>query len=198
MGETPGPIPNPEAKTHSADGTAFVRMWESRTPPDNTKRVEAPPHTWRGLPTFNPTTTRRPGPPHARSRGRQPARPDHGPSRWSLPRRDLPRRHPAPGRTHPRGGGAVGANGILQRVFDCPICHEWFTKAPAERGVARVIDVPVVERVEAWISTGSISGDKLNQRRQAQPATDMLIDCVNSNFKLTGGGMLVCPVAAGG
>ena len=36
VGETPGPIPNPEAKTHSADGTAFVRMWESRTPPDNT------------------------------------------------------------------------------------------------------------------------------------------------------------------
>ena len=35
MGETPGPIPNPEAKTHSADGTAPGRVWESRTPPDN-------------------------------------------------------------------------------------------------------------------------------------------------------------------
>ena len=31
MGETPGPIPNPEAKTHSADGTAPGRVWESRT-----------------------------------------------------------------------------------------------------------------------------------------------------------------------
>src|SRR5690625_1809515 len=34
VGGTPGPIPNPEAKTHSADGTAPGRVWESRTPPD--------------------------------------------------------------------------------------------------------------------------------------------------------------------
>src|SRR3954469_22819055 len=32
--ETPGHIPNPEAKTLSADGTAGVTLWESRTPPD--------------------------------------------------------------------------------------------------------------------------------------------------------------------
>lgn len=32
-GETPGPIPNPEAKPTSADGTAPARVWESRTPP---------------------------------------------------------------------------------------------------------------------------------------------------------------------
>ena len=32
--ETPGPIPNPEAKLHCADGTAPARVWESRTPPD--------------------------------------------------------------------------------------------------------------------------------------------------------------------
>jgi hypothetical protein len=30
---TPGPIPNPEAKPSSADGTALVRVWESRSPP---------------------------------------------------------------------------------------------------------------------------------------------------------------------
>ena len=36
MGETPGPIPNPEAKAHCADGTALVRVWESRSPPDLT------------------------------------------------------------------------------------------------------------------------------------------------------------------
>jgi hypothetical protein len=30
--ETPGPIPNPEAKLFSADGTALGRVWESRTP----------------------------------------------------------------------------------------------------------------------------------------------------------------------
>ena len=34
VGETPGPIPNPEAKPTSADGTALVTVWESRTPPD--------------------------------------------------------------------------------------------------------------------------------------------------------------------
>src|SRR5687768_9008298 len=32
--ETPGPIPNPEVKPISADGTATDRLWESRTPPD--------------------------------------------------------------------------------------------------------------------------------------------------------------------
>src|ERR1700712_4937429 len=32
--ETPGHIPNPEAKTLSADGTAGETPWESRTPPD--------------------------------------------------------------------------------------------------------------------------------------------------------------------
>ena len=35
VGETPGPIPNPEAKTHSADGTAPGRVWESRSPPEH-------------------------------------------------------------------------------------------------------------------------------------------------------------------
>src|SRR3954471_16284111 len=32
--ETPGNIPNPEAKPLSADGTARETVWESRTPPD--------------------------------------------------------------------------------------------------------------------------------------------------------------------
>ena len=34
-GETPGPIPNPEAKPANANGTAPGRMWESRKPPTN-------------------------------------------------------------------------------------------------------------------------------------------------------------------
>jgi hypothetical protein len=34
VGETPGPIPNPEVKPYSADGTAWETVWESRTPPD--------------------------------------------------------------------------------------------------------------------------------------------------------------------
>ena len=32
-GVTPGPFPNPEAKSVSADGTAPGRVWESRSPP---------------------------------------------------------------------------------------------------------------------------------------------------------------------
>ena len=31
--ETPGPIPNPEAKPANADGTATGRLWESKKPP---------------------------------------------------------------------------------------------------------------------------------------------------------------------
>src|SRR3954463_2476124 len=42
-GETPGNIPNPEAKPTSADGTAPETVWESRTPPNT--------HTTRGPPT---------------------------------------------------------------------------------------------------------------------------------------------------
>lgn len=30
---TPGPFPNPEAKPVCADGTAPVRVWESKLPP---------------------------------------------------------------------------------------------------------------------------------------------------------------------
>src|SRR3954452_18892222 len=33
--ETPGPIPNPEVKPFSADGTARGTVWETRTSPDN-------------------------------------------------------------------------------------------------------------------------------------------------------------------
>lgn len=33
LGETPGPIPNPEAKTQHGNGTALGRVWESSTPP---------------------------------------------------------------------------------------------------------------------------------------------------------------------
>src|SRR5699024_1149786 len=45
--ETPGPIPNPEAKPLSADGTATARSWESRTPPDHTCQSSHPhPRGW--------------------------------------------------------------------------------------------------------------------------------------------------------
>ena len=39
MGEIPLPIPNREVKPHSADGTALVTVWESRSPP---RTVESP------------------------------------------------------------------------------------------------------------------------------------------------------------
>ena len=50
-GETPGPIPNPEAKPARADGTALGRVWESRLPP--TQQLHEAPRT--------PETPRRAG-----------------------------------------------------------------------------------------------------------------------------------------
>ena len=41
-GGTPGPIPNPEAKPSSADGTALDRVWESRSPPTSNVRDRVP------------------------------------------------------------------------------------------------------------------------------------------------------------
>ena len=38
QGETPGPIPNPEAKALHGDGTAPERVWESSAPPLHTIR----------------------------------------------------------------------------------------------------------------------------------------------------------------
>src|SRR5690606_17379663 len=45
--ETPGHIPNPEAKPLSADGTALETVWESRTPPDKHSQ-RAPDHHGQG------------------------------------------------------------------------------------------------------------------------------------------------------
>ena len=43
-GETPGPIPNPEAKPARADGTALGRVWESRLPPTQQLQTQHPAH----------------------------------------------------------------------------------------------------------------------------------------------------------
>ena len=52
-GETPGPIPNPEAKPARADGTAPGREWESRLPPTQQLHTYAPAHTmWAGAFSF--------------------------------------------------------------------------------------------------------------------------------------------------
>src|SRR4051812_14616209 len=72
-GETPGPIPNPEAKPFSADGTALVRGWESRTPPDFFR-----PKAFRssgGLSSFHAPGRNSNGPATASPRRRQAASP---------------------------------------------------------------------------------------------------------------------------
>ena len=59
--ETPGPIPNPEAKPAHADGTAPARVWESRTPPPPQPRGPPPVNTspvgGLATPTPPPATT---------------------------------------------------------------------------------------------------------------------------------------------
>ena len=57
QGETPGPIPNPEAKALHGDGTAPERVWESSAPPlshDTVPPGRAPTGS-RGDPLFSPT-----------------------------------------------------------------------------------------------------------------------------------------------
>src|SRR5712691_8969406 len=56
-GETPGPIPNPEVKPSSADGTALVTGWESRSPPRH--RGRRAPAESRGPSSFPSTFLRR-------------------------------------------------------------------------------------------------------------------------------------------
>ena len=92
-GETPGPIPNPEAKPARADGTAPGREWESRLPPTQQLHTH-PPH--------NTTVVRRV---LCHVRDYAPPRPH----RWT-PHCGQPRRHPSlahayenPGRNHPAG-----------------------------------------------------------------------------------------------
>ena len=53
QGETPGPIPNPEAKALHGDGTALERVWESSTPPLQTLGVPVE-HPAPGTPFFYP------------------------------------------------------------------------------------------------------------------------------------------------
>ena len=68
QGETPGPIPNPEAKALHGDGTAPERVWESSAPPlshDTVPPGRAPTGS-RGDPLFPPRTHGRHGTGHGR------------------------------------------------------------------------------------------------------------------------------------
>ena len=53
--ETPGPIPNPEAKPDSADGTAHESVWESKTPPQNHSYIKGLTNTGQALKQFTQT-----------------------------------------------------------------------------------------------------------------------------------------------
>ena len=74
--ETPGPIPNPEVKPPSADGTAHASVWESKTPPDNTPNAPTTHQLWgrNHTPTKNHHPSGRSGftPIRARGIGRSP------------------------------------------------------------------------------------------------------------------------------
>jgi hypothetical protein len=106
-GETPGPIPNPEVKPSSADGTAREAGWESRSPPRlfTKRRHCAALRRSRARPLRGPVRTwelaRRPGvrvPPGFRQdapRGGQPSTPDPPPGPIGPPLRSRP-----PARTH--------------------------------------------------------------------------------------------------
>lgn len=68
LGETPGPIPNPEAKPWHGDGTMPERTWESSTPPQP-HFTEGPGNTRSpGLPRI-PGTTQNPRHGHRRTGG---------------------------------------------------------------------------------------------------------------------------------
>ncbi len=74
--ETPGPIPNPEAKPASADGTALVRVWESRSPPNTTSHEspESPSPVTRGSRHCTHTRPAHTRPAHTRPAHTRPAR----------------------------------------------------------------------------------------------------------------------------
>ncbi len=117
--ETPGPIPNPEAKPFSADGTAPARVWESRTSPNTPRRspthqgagidvLNHPPHQEQGHPTREPPDHTRPTP--------KPLIPAHVtyPRTRHVRTYRLPQPEPTPTRTHhPRRPGLLTWSSVL-------------------------------------------------------------------------------------
>ena len=89
--ETPGPIPNPEAKPDSADGTAPARVRESRTPPSTHHTVGPRGAPQRSTPGAEPVAALKTTPPR-RNPSRGPARSSlhqephpTSPTRWHTP-----------------------------------------------------------------------------------------------------------------
>ncbi|CEF01977.1 hypothetical protein BLIC_a02463 [Bifidobacterium longum subsp. infantis] len=105
-GETPGPIPNPEAKAWHGDGTALDRVWESSTPPHHTyrkprylegtgaSRISGHSRAWGGV---------------SRVLGPQHLGPHPGPPRGRLPSKRKARNLLGPGRSIPSRPSAFWA-----------------------------------------------------------------------------------------
>lgn len=104
-GETPGPIPNPEAKAWHGDGTAPDRVWESSTPPHHTYRKPLGAHAPRGFPYIRnrprPEPARAPGPPRIPMRPTPGTIPGQPRRRGRTARRVRDRGSPTPGPPYP-------------------------------------------------------------------------------------------------
>ena len=101
-GETPGPIPNPEAKAWHGDGTAPERMWESSTPPHSPSQGPPVEHHAPGGSLLHPHPQK---PTHAQDAcgpARNPRSPAHTPTPDARPGRTTPKasRIPQPTRKH--------------------------------------------------------------------------------------------------
>src|SRR5918993_6115402 len=101
-GETPGPIPNPEAKPFCADGTARETAWESRTSPDIF--LDGEPRTW--LPIVVCPAVQREECPRGERGSRRERR---GPTRGRVPVRPCRRRVCWRRASSPAGGGRRSA-----------------------------------------------------------------------------------------
>ena len=102
-GETPGPIPNPEAKAWHGDGTAPERMWESSTPPHSPSQGPPVEHHAPGGSLYTPTPPQK-NHPHTRrlwTRAESPF-PAHTPTPGARPGRTTPKASqiPQPTRKH--------------------------------------------------------------------------------------------------
>ena len=107
-GETPGPIPNPEAKAGHGDGTAPDRGWESSTPPHHSYRKPLGAHAPRGFPYIRnrprPEPARAPGPPRIPMRPTPGTIPGQPRRRGRTTRRVRDRGSPTPGPPGPPRG----------------------------------------------------------------------------------------------
>ena len=125
-GETPGPIPNPEAKAWHGDGTAPERMWESSTPPHSPSQGPPVEHHAPGGSFLHPHPQK---PTHAQDAcgpARNPRSPAHTPTPDARPGRTTPKasRIPQPTRKHTLKTTDKTSTGFHQSA------HETILQAP--------------------------------------------------------------------